>query len=98
MKLIYTFFIEPHNVEPGVYRPPPRQMEVSIKGQIIKLKYCFTCKIFRPPRASHCSMCDNCVGKSITFSVAWSILYSLHTLCHLSHRFCIKAHLFSVNF
>lgn len=28
---------------------------------IFKKRYCNTCKIVRPPKTSHCSICDNCV-------------------------------------
>ncbi|CAL4092380.1 unnamed protein product, partial [Meganyctiphanes norvegica] len=34
---------------------------VEIKGTSLTLHYCYTCKIFRPPRANHCSSCNNCV-------------------------------------
>ncbi|XP_071041642.1 palmitoyltransferase ZDHHC18 isoform X2 [Parasteatoda tepidariorum] len=53
----------PNGSNSPTYRPPPRTKEILIQGQTVKLKYCFTCKIFRPPRASHCSICDNCVER-----------------------------------
>ena len=67
----------PNSTTTGAYRPPPRTKEVLIRGQVVKLKYCFTCKIFRPPRASHCSLCDNCVGK---YTLYWYMYMYIITL------------------
>ncbi|KAI0987360.1 hypothetical protein GJ496_001670 [Pomphorhynchus laevis] len=36
---------------------------ISIKNQITKLKFCRTCKFFKPLRSNHCGICNNCVEK-----------------------------------
>uniref|UniRef100_A0A0D9XSP4 S-acyltransferase n=1 Tax=Leersia perrieri TaxID=77586 RepID=A0A0D9XSP4_9ORYZ len=42
-------------------RPPTR--DVYVNGVVVKVKYCHTCLLYRPPRCSHCSVCNNCVER-----------------------------------
>jgi palmitoyltransferase ZDHHC9/14/18 len=41
----------------------PREQDVMVNGHIVKSKYCDTCNVYRPPRCSHCSVCNNCVER-----------------------------------
>ena len=40
----------------------PLQRKV-IGGHYIGLTYCYSCSLYRPPKTSHCSVCDNCVER-----------------------------------
>ncbi|KAL3319741.1 Palmitoyltransferase zdhhc9 [Cichlidogyrus casuarinus] len=57
---------EPETSSQGIIQPDsiPPSKDLLVNGQMIRVAYCYTCKIYRPPRASHCSTCNNCVGMS----------------------------------
>jgi len=38
----------------------PSTLTMLVDGEMLSCRYCSTCNVFRPPRASHCSDCDNC--------------------------------------
>lgn len=44
-------------------RMPPRNFELLLGSHPTKLKYCTTCSIYRPPRCTHCAICDDCVER-----------------------------------
>ncbi|XP_073140273.1 probable protein S-acyltransferase 1 isoform X2 [Henckelia pumila] len=41
----------------------PRTKDIFVNGFLVRVKFCDTCLLYRPPRSSHCSVCNNCVQR-----------------------------------
>lgn len=81
---------------------------VAVRGSLMRLRYCETCNIYRPPRTVHCAVCDICI-EGFDHHCPWlgicigrrNYLYFLFLLSLLSaqYLFCLcicSAHLYSL--
>lgn len=61
-------FLKAGYTDPGIVPRSNQFLEyapekfIIVNGEECPIKYCKTCRIYRPPRTVHCGICNNCVS------------------------------------